>query len=737
MASTDTFSSITDQDEAPDMSNPAAQAGGSKHKVEISDLYRFRLIADPQVSPDGKTAAYVQIRLRKKPNDYASNIWLAPTDGSEEARKFTGSDKRDTSPRWSADGKQLAFLSTRSGKAQVWTIRTDGGEAQQITRGKHSVSELAWSPDGKWIAYISAVDNDEDRQRAEDARKSGKSDPETEASHEGRDPGGVESEEGLPVTPRGLGEWEEDAEEEERGEDKGEHARIITWTHFKADGAGLLERRQHLFIVPSGSGKARQLIEGDWNASTPRWSPDGKQLAYLANVEPDADYTNIRDIFAIPLDNGTPGESRRVTNHDSALATFDWLPDGNGFYATGHQRIEEGALGSNLQVWAISNAGEITKLTESFDRSAVDVVNSDLRSSAGEVRPRISRDGTQIYFMATNGGNCQVFAVPVAGGEVRQVIGGDRQVLNFGLAESSVIFDATTPTLPNDLFAADLDGGNERKLTNVNADVLSELEFSEPHLFAIETAPGITVEGWLMMPYGYQAEQKYPMVLQIHGGPHTAYGNAYFHEFQILCARGYIVLYTNPRGSQGYGQDFTDAILSDWGGVDYDDIMACVDYAIGTGSVDEERLGVGGGSYGGYMSGWIIGHTQRFKAAVASRMVSNLYSAWGSGDFTWRLWNWELQGTPQDRMALYMERSPISYVNEIKTPLLITHAADDLRCQIEQGDQMYTALKVLKRAVKMVRFPSGGHDVSRSGKPSLRTERLEQIAGWFDQYLKA
>ncbi|MDQ6693250.1 MAG: prolyl oligopeptidase family serine peptidase, partial [Chloroflexota bacterium] len=198
---------------------------------------------------------------------------------------------------------------------------------------------------------------------------------------------------------------------------------------------------------------------------------------------------------------------------------------------------------------------------------------------------------------------------------------------------------------------------------------------------------------------------------------------------------GYIVMYANPRGSVGYGQKFADAIISDWGGVDYDDLLACVDHAISLGFVDQERLGVAGGSYGGYMTTWIIGHTQRFKAAVASRMVSNLYSAWGSGDFTWQLWNWEMGGTPQERTALYLERSPITYVQDMHTPLLITHAVDDLRTSIEQGDQMYTALKVLKRNVKMVRIPSGGHDVSRTGKPTLRVERMQHILDWFDQYL--
>jgi dipeptidyl aminopeptidase/acylaminoacyl peptidase len=245
----------------------------------------------------------------------------------------------------------------------------------------------------------------------------------------------------------------------------------------------------------------------------------------------------------------------------------------------------------------------------------------------------------------------------------------------------------------------------------------------------------LKVHGWIMLPPGYMAGEKRPLVLEIHGGPHLSYGSAYVHEFQVLAAQGYIVLYTNPRGSQGYGQAYSDAIRNDWGGIDYDDIMACLDYAIEQGNVDGNRLGVAGGSYGGYMTTWAIGHTDRFKAAVASRMVSNLYSAWGSGDFTWMLWNWELEGTPQERTALYLERSPVTYVEQMRTPLLITHAEDDLRTAIEQSEQLYVALKLLKREVKMVRFPSGGHDISRTGKPSLRVQRLEHICGWFGEHL--
>ncbi len=649
-------------------------------------------------------------------------------------------------PRWSPLGDEIAFISTRSGKPQIWIIRVDGGEARRLTRTKRGISNLTWSPDGQWIVFATTVDNERDEMLAAEAKSKGdrKKEASPSSDTENREPGtqavpdpSLRSGQALAAPVFAAGEWEEDAEDEKDPEDKGDHAWQLDQLHFKADGAGLTLRRTHLFIVPSKGGTSKQLTEGDWDAASPRWSPDGKSLAFLANREPDADYVNVQDIFVMPIDSdGKGGEIRRVSNHDSSIGSMDWLPTGDGFAVFAHRRINEAAFGTNPQLWTISLDGKVRILTEGLDRPVAPLVSGDLRSGSGENRPRFSKDGSIIYFQVTDEGCAHVYSAPVAGGEIKRVIGGEREALNFDLAEDGIIFNATTPTLANDIFKADFDGKNERRLTNVNQDIISRLELSEPKEFWIDRPDGGRVQGWLLMPSGYREGEKYPLILQIHGGPHMSYGNVYFHEFQLMAARGDIVLYTNPRGSQGYGQAFSDAILNDWGGVDYDDFMACLDYAISQGNVDEKRLGVAGGSYGGYMVTWIIGHTQRFKAAVASRMVSNLVSAWGSGDFTWMLWNWEFEGMPQERMALYMERSPISYVQQMHTPLLITHAEDDLRTNIEQGDQMFTALKVLKREVKMVRFPSGGHDISRTGKPSLRVERLGCILDWFDQHLK-
>ena len=328
-----------------------------------------------------------------------------------------------------------------------------------------------------------------------------------------------------------------------------------------------------------------------------------------------------------------------------------------------------------------------------------------------------------------------MYSVPVKGGKPTLVVGGTRQILNFGVAEKGIVFSAATASHPVDLYYAPTNG-KEKQLTDINADVDSGIELAEAREFWVDRGNGVKVQGWMLMPPKFDPKKKYPLVFQIHGGPHVAYGQAYLHEFQILAARGYIVLYTNPRGSQGYGQDFSMAISNDWGGVDYDDLMACVDWAIQQGYVDKKRMAVAGGSYGGYMTAWVIGHTDRFKAAVAMRACVNIYSAWGSGDYTWALWSWEFNGTPREKTQLYLERSPITYADQMNTPLLLTHSEDDYRVDIEQSAELYMALRTKSKPVKMVRFPSGGHDISRSGKPSLRIERLEYIADWIDEHLK-
>src|SRR4051794_8698439 len=381
----------------------------NKRPVQIDDLYRYRLLADPQVSPDGRTVAYVQTRLRKEQNDYASNIWLVAADGRGEPRRFTASNKRDMLPRWSPDGKQLAFVSTRSGKPQLWLIPADGGEAAQLTRTKWGAGEFAWSPDGRWIVFASAVDSEADKKlasekaaKAEAKALSDEEDGESTGDSENRGPENVGSED-VAAFLRPAGQWPEDEEDKTSHEESGDHAKVFTRLPYKSDGEGLVERHAHLYIVPAGGGKVRQLTDGDWDAAAPRWSPDGKQLAYLSNKEPDAGQVNINDIFVADVDEqGKLGEAKRITNHDRAIMAVDWLPDGGGFVVFGHTRTMEGGLATNPEVWRVGLDGALTTLSEGFDRPVGAWMSSDLRSGTGELRPRFGNDGRTVYFLVTN-----------------------------------------------------------------------------------------------------------------------------------------------------------------------------------------------------------------------------------------------------------------------------------------------------------------------------------------------
>ena len=357
--------------------------------------------------------AFVQTRLRKEKNDYASNIWLAAADGSGEPRKFTNSPRRDMAPRWSPSGKEIAFISLRSGKPQIWIIEVNGGEARQVTFDKRGVGEFAWSPDGKWLVFSTEIDSDLDKkwaaQDAGKAKKDGKCG--TQSDSENIEPGQAGAGEGASPIVRAAGEWDEDSEDEKSPEDKGDHAYVITGVHIKGEGQGLLLRKTHLFIIPAKGGKARQLTEGDWNAGSPRWSPNGKQLAYLANREPDAELVTISDIWVMDVDRGgKTSKEHRVTRHESAVQIMDWLPDGNGFVVFAHSDIHEGALATNLEVWTIGMNGSIKKLTEGLDRTVGSFINSDLWAGTGELRPRFSRDGKLIYFLITDQGNGHIYS---------------------------------------------------------------------------------------------------------------------------------------------------------------------------------------------------------------------------------------------------------------------------------------------------------------------------------------
>ena len=650
-----------------------------------TDIYTITLVSDARMSPGGDRIAYVQTILDREKNDYQSSIAIISTGGGEP-RRFTMAEAKDTAPRWSPSGDRLAFLSNRSGSSQIWTIPADGGEAGRLTDVAEEITAFTWSPDGSTIVFVSKAEATQ---------------PDQQPTADDREPSDVVH---------------------------------LTKIRYRTDGKpGFLDqKRTHLWCVPANGGAPWQLTAGDFNDSQPAFSPDGRELAFVSNRTIDRDFNCASEIWAVPLNGSQP---RSIAGGDDAYFWHPaWSPDGAFIACAGHRQAET-AHATNHGVWlAPSSDGDLRNLTAALDRPAGDFALGDTTVDA-DPGPAWSPAGSHLYFQVSDAGNVHLYRVPVAGGDAELVVGGARRVLDFSLGgDGRVAFTASDPLNPTDVAVCAPDGLGECRLTAVNAEFLNIVALSKPEEFRVTDE--CEIHGWVMKPVDFQEDRRYPMVLEIHGGPHAFYANAYFHEFQLLAARGYVVVYTNPPGSQGYGESYARYTRAAWGEKDMPDVMAAVDHVIAQGYVDPIRLGVTGGSYGGFLTNWIIGHTDRFQAAVTQRCVTNLASMYGTSDIGFSFGEYEFGGTPWDASEQFARLSPITYVREMRTPLLIIHSEQDYRCPIEQAEQLYVALKRLRREVEFVRFPDESHGLSRSGKPKHRVERLERILDWFDRYLR-
>jgi len=660
----------------------------STHRhIASDDIYGFKLISDPRFAPDGQRVAYIVTTIEREKNDYRSSIYIAAADGSS-TRRITRSDAKDSAARWSPDGVHIAFLSNRADKPQIWMIHADGGEAWQVSSLSEGVGSFGWSPDGQTFVAVS------------------KSTTESEAN---------------------VGKPDEKEESD---------VRHITKIRYRTDGEGFLDQKpKNLWLIPAFSGDARQLTSSDIDDTDPSWSPSGREIAFVTNRTANREMNNVSEVWAVSA-HGTE-ERRIIGGDDASFGSPGWSQDGSRLAVLGNWSAPSGGS-VNDNLWLVPAGGsDGENLTGEFDRSITDAAMSDIFASS-PTRPVWSPDGETIYTLVSDSGSTQIYAVSSGNGELRQITDGSRRIsaLDVSTDGNRLAFISATATNPGDLYVTTADGSNERQLTHINDEFLSSFTLSEPEEFRVSSQPdGAEIQGWIMKPVDFEPGRKYPMILEIHGGPHAMYSNTLMHEFQLMAARGYVVLYTNPRGSSGYGESFTRYTHEAWGEKDMPDVMAAVDWAVGQGYVDENRLGVTGGSYGGYMTLWIIGHTDRFKAAVTQRCVSNLYSFYGTSDIGFTFGEHEFGGTPWERREHFMKYSPISYVADMKTPLLITHSEEDYRCPIEQAEQVFISLKRLGREVELVRFPDENHNLSRTGKPKHRIERFEYIIGWFDKHL--
>ncbi len=652
--------------------------------IGADDLYRFRWIDHVRLSPDGERVAYQLSWADAEARQNRSRIVVRRLLDPEPVDATTG-PRRDHSPEWSSDGRRLAFISRRGAADQLFVLDVaGGGEALQLSSLAEGAASPAWSPDGTQIAFLGVVVGDPD---------SVVDDP--------RPPDSKEQGRRSPVI------------------------RVARRLDYKHDGQGFVDgRNRHLFVVPAGGGEAKQLTSGAWDVVAFDWAPDGARLVVAGNAEPNSDLQRELDLYLVDL----AGERTKLTG-GYYLSSTSWSPRGDLIAFVAPNGLDAGLI---ERIWVVPPGGGVPRcLTLSLDQSVGDGLITDMRGGHGGPRLCWSKDGNRLFFLASGPGVTALYSCDLDGG-VWPEAGGARRIFDFDVAAGVFAFGASDVANPGELHV--VVHGAEARLTDLNP-WLRERYIAQPERHQFTAPDGWGIEGWLLKPENFDPGRQYPLILQVHGGPHGQYGWAFFHELQMLAGMGYLVLYTNPRGSDGYGERFRREVVRDWGGKDYIDLMTAVDQLVErTAAVDVSRMGIAGGSYGGYMTNWVIGQTDRFAAAVSMRSISNLVSEYAQHDVV--IWgSLELGPPPWPDLAELWRRSPIRYVQNIKTPLLLTCGEMDLRCAISQSEELFGAMRLLGKTVELVRFPEESHEISRSGRPDRRVERLKRIAGWFERFL--
>lgn len=660
--------------------------------ITSEDLFQITWVNDPTPSPQGGQLVYVSRKTNEARDGYSSHLRLINLENQKE-RPFTSGDK-DHAPAWSPDGSQLAFLREHEGKTQVWLIASDGGEAQQISHLKYGVSSLLWSPDGLNLLVKSSVDmSEKDENETEDIDKK---------------------------LPQEL---------------------VVDRIRMKSDSGGLWNgRRTHLFRVPIEGGEAIPVTTGHYDVGDYAWSPDGESIAWIAQFpeegEEHNDYTLTNHVYRAKADGS---DVQQLTPEGYTFGRLTYAPDGQSLALLASDRSYGNATLVKLYTLPISG-GQPVCLSKDWDVQINHSLVGDMRSHLTNTGPVFSRDGLSILCLATIEGSVRIARFARDGSHAEYILPDEKEFYQFAMLENGQIVAGVADVLhPGDLFLytqPDEVGAEPIQLTHSNPQLDEEIQLSTPETFWFDSSDGLRLQGWMLKPAGMVEGIKVPTILEIHGGPHMMYGFTFMHEFQILAAQGYAVVYINPRGGLGYGQQFVNACRGDYGGGDYRDLMEAMDYALSRYSfIDESRLGVTGGSYGGFMTNWIVGHTDRFKAAVTQRSISNWLSFYGVSDIGFFFTEDQIGGNAWDDTEKLWKHSPLAYVGNVSTPLLILHGEQDLRCPIEQAEQLYVALKRRKQTTRFVRFPGANHELSRGGHPHLRVRRLEHIAGWFNEHL--
>jgi dipeptidyl aminopeptidase/acylaminoacyl peptidase len=660
----------------------------TKRPMQPEDILRINTVADAQISPDGRRVAYIVTTVENFENK--TRLWLASTE-EKTAGPALLLDKEwlASSPRWSPDSKRIAFSASRDGKNGIWTVSLEDRSPRFVVAVKsasfyiaYAGESFAWSPDGKRIAFVNAVEE-----------------PDTTQDEKNKDP------------------------------------IVVNRVQYKTRTGFSDHLRIHVFVVDADGQNLKQLTNGRFYDHAITWNPNGEEIAFLSNRGPNPEAVNNSDIFAVNMN----GNARRITDTKGCEYEPAWSPDGKwiAYTATKREITTIDSIAEDAHVWVIDAKGGVGRELNG---------RQDRRSR----NPRWSSDSLNVFYLAIDRGAIMPFSVPINPGDIKRVFPrrdvidlsekdgqfstlGAFQVGSISVSQkASVAFSLSYPTTPSQLFVTDSSGVLVEALSQHNEDFTRGFALVEPDYVTYKSFDNTPIEGWLLKPVGFQGDKKYPLILAIHGGPHSIYGYNFQPNYQVFAARGYAVLMLNPRGTNGYGQKFSDGSVRDWGGGDYKDLMAGVDYVLKKYPwIDGNRMGVTGLSYGGYMTMWIVTQTDRFKAGVALAGLSNNISFYGTSLYQ-DLVHAEF-GFPWDNYDLLWERSPLKHVKNVKTPLQMQHGENDNDVHITQSEELYTALRLRGVAAELIRYPREGH-VFR--EPKHRVDSVERILAWFDKYLK-
>ncbi len=695
------------------LSLPVPSFAADKRGITETDLFKFVWVADAQISPDGSRVAYVRVWVNQKADRYDSALWMVPTNGAGTRQLTAG--PRDANPRWSPDGKTLAFIRSgeKEGKPQppqIYLLSFGGGEAQALTDVPHGAGGFEWSPDGKTIAFSSSDDGKPEKAMTE---------------------GG-------------------EMKEKDKAPEHVSDVRVITKAAYRSNGGGYPNPKVHSHIWtvavpaslngPADAPKPKQVTKGNWDEGNISWSPDGARLYFVGRRVAEPYYeTGTSDLYSVALDGS--GEKKGLS-FDGGMRDYTFSNNGKRIAFGGtltHKPVqsytqpdlfvvnhEEGALPKNL--------------TAGYDFDIGGGIGGDQRAPRGGSPGGVlwSKDDRTLYVNVAEQARANLKRIDAATGKVEPLTTGDHDVQSFSATPdaSKMALVISTSVNIGDIFLLDTASGKLTQLTKINDELFSQLNLTAPEEFWYTSFDGKKIQGWIQKPPNFDASKKYPFILEIHGGPHSAYGFTFTHEFQWMAAKGYVVLYTNPRGSTSYGQDFGNVIQFNYPGDDHKDLMAGVDEVVKRGYIDEAKMGVTGGSGGGVLTNWAVGHTTRFAAAVSQRSIADWAGFWYTADFTLFQPTW-FRAAPWEDPQDFTNRSPITYVKNITTPMMFIEGEADYRTPpADGGEVMFRALKYRKIPTAMVRFPNESHELSRSGAPWHRVERLQHIVNWFDKYLQ-